>query len=319
MATATQAIRDFASINGSMTITVDSSARVLKRHRPPLWLRSGQGGGFKAPHVTPRDLVNLALAVTTVAAPDHRGQPSPITTAVQRVTEYRNLAVRGTINITPERRGLAAQILFPGNGCDVFGGEGGLGGDLERLVDLLARDTHGSADPILSAAYLTVELILDLPFPRAVIRFRGFELDAQDGLTRGMIDRATWFEYFPPQGALDPVNSQCGSTLTTQWNMQLIRKLADLWRDTLSHQAEKSTGAEASAETKTAASLPGEAAGSPDQPNDEPNKMGSQQTHRNRGEGEPQSRAESRAGHSIFSRTRSDSNERQNSAAVAKP
>jgi hypothetical protein len=48
--------------------------------------------------------------------------------------------------------------------------------------------------------------------------------------------------------------------------------------------------------SETAAFPARKAAGSPDQPNDEPNRMGSQQSHRKRGEKKPQPRAESRSG-----------------------
>lgn len=65
------------------------------------------------------------------------------------------------------------------------------------------------------------------------------------------------------------------------------------------------------AQSETAAALPGETAVCPDQPNDKPTKMGSQQSYRNRRGEKPQSSGESRSGHSYPLPHWSDPNERE--------
>lgn len=62
MTTGTTAVGMVALLTDLPRPTVDRIARQLKQHRPPLWSRSGQGGGKSAAHVEPPHLTNLIIA-----------------------------------------------------------------------------------------------------------------------------------------------------------------------------------------------------------------------------------------------------------------
>jgi len=108
-------------------------------------------------------LVNLALALAVA---------EPLTAAPQAVMGHRAVAVRQPPFLQPEHMGRTARLLAA---AAVFGGEGGLGDDLERLVELLTNPEQ-DALAVLAEAEFSVRLVVDPRHPQAVVRYRSVDL-----------------------------------------------------------------------------------------------------------------------------------------------
>lgn len=81
MATGSEAVDRITEVTGIPAATVARLAKILKQAKPPLWQRSGQGGGKSARHVEPFHLTNIALGLAA----------DPITRAPELVSRMRGM------------------------------------------------------------------------------------------------------------------------------------------------------------------------------------------------------------------------------------
>jgi hypothetical protein len=302
MLTAAAAEREISELTGTLPARVARTARALREARQGLYSEGKPGGGVNGNRPQLGHLVNLLLGLA-VADP---------ATAPSLVLGFRSLNLHpfdpSVFDPTP-----ATKVLFTEQGAfRVFGGPGGLGGDLERLVDLLASDAEAAT--ALRDADLNFEFTVDPGFPRVLVRCLG-DLSADrerpwptllygprlDGDARALLDHPAWRFM-----AASPATARI--VRKTVLDMPVFDVLAGLWAKAAAYE--------------TAASLAGEAADAPDQPEEEDSNStkGQQQSHRNRKGRNAQSR-ESRSGQSRFSPNRSDPNERdrQNSVGASGP
>ena len=170
MATGAHAVDWISKATGILPATVFRTARALREADPTLWPQAAKGGGRGAAHLEPRHLVNLALALAVA---------DPIAAAPKVVAGYRALIRHRPQHVVrPEHTGRAARLL-----TGVFGGADNLGGDLERLVELLADGVYRAINDqletdILREAGLCVELVVDPRVPASTrhlswVRFAG--------------------------------------------------------------------------------------------------------------------------------------------------
>jgi hypothetical protein len=168
VATGAHAVDWISKATGILPATVFRTARALREADPTLWPKAAKGGGRGAAHLERRHLVNLALALAVA---------DPINAAPKVVAGYRALVRHRPQHVMqPEHTGRAARLL-----TGVFGGADDLGGDLERLVELLADGAYHAINDqlvtdILREAGLCVELVVDPRVPRARVTFHGFDL-----------------------------------------------------------------------------------------------------------------------------------------------
>ncbi len=229
MATASEAIAEIAATAVILPSTVFRTARALREADTGLW---AQGSTGQAAHVGPSHLVNLTLGLVVAVA-------EPVSSVPAWMPHYRELTFPGPYRLRQEHRGAAIRILFedapdglplvPG----VLGGEGGFGGDLERLLDRLSQPGSDAA-AVLEAAWFTVELILDPRFPRARIGILPPDLPGNP------TPAAQWFHYTPqhnPAWNLLSPPPPAPFVPKVALRTPLFVTLAALWADTRQHHA----------------------------------------------------------------------------------
>jgi hypothetical protein len=262
--TATRAIERLAEATGTRQTACVRIARAMRESDTNLWPQGSQGHG-KEPHIEPAHLVNLTLGVAVA---------TPLIAAPSLVRGWRGLTLApGSLLFQPERMGWAGALLFPDSivqeghtlAGGVFGGEGGLGGDLARLIELIATIEDESMLDRLDASGLSIEFAFDPLFPRATIRWRSPEL-ASTG--QGPVEllyaprpntRALPHGLDPAWNFLGPP-SEAPISRTATVPFAVFRLLGDLWRDTIAHRAKEA--AKQAAKEETASSARTELAGS---------------------------------------------------------
>ena len=211
----------------------------MREADPALWPMAGKGGGKGASHVESKHLVNLALALAVA---------EPITTAPKMVPGYRNMLHPGPLYRRPEQIGPLSRLLFPDTIHQegkhsilrgVLGGEGGLGGDLERLVELMADpDLTDDQRDLLLHPGPEVNMIIGWIMPAAEVSYLDIDLEGRrmaisytpklnNSIPRG---RDPNWNFAPPQ-ANAPIIRRV--TLTAR----VFAVLAELWNDTLRFRA----------------------------------------------------------------------------------
>ena len=148
--------------------TVFRAARSLREADVTLWPQGSQGSGQEA-HVEASHLVNLALAI---------GVADPVTSAPKVVPFYRCLTSPTGHSVQLKNRDPFKDISESKEKYlgqvgvfldEIIQKDSNLGSDLERLVDLLARNKR--AAPALNAAYFRIEFVLDTAFPQVIASY----------------------------------------------------------------------------------------------------------------------------------------------------
>ncbi len=234
MATGAHAAERIAKATGALPSTVFRAARIMREADPTLWPEAGKGGGRGAAHVEPSHLINLILALAIA---------DPITAAPAMVASYRMFVYPGPQYLQREHMGQTAHMLFgtpspseqpdPVPAVGVFGGAGGLGADLERLVELLAGSDQ-NALKILGESGLTVELEVASRFPQATISY--FSLDLEDSIAGHKQE----FHYVPGQNTLGlRYATEAPIVRKAILYVPLFAVLAELWADTRTRSTSK--------------------------------------------------------------------------------
>lgn len=234
MATGAHAAERIAKATGALPATVFRAARIMREADPSLWPEAGKGGGRGAAHVEPSHLINLILALAIA---------DPITAAPAMVASYRMFVYPGLQYVQRKHMGQTARMLFgtpspseqpdPVSAVGVFGGKGGLGADLEQLVELLAGPWRDALE-MLQKSGLTVELEMASRFPQALVSY--FSLD----LPIDIAGHRQELRYVPGQNTLGlRYAAEAPIVRKAILPVSLFGVLAELWADTRSHNASK--------------------------------------------------------------------------------
>lgn len=251
MASGTQAVEAFAAATGTLLATVDRASVALQAAREDLWPLGKRGGGRTTPHVEPKHLVNLALALACA---------DPITASARVVRQYRHLRVAKNLHqeIASTRRELpdlpSEFPTWPGDvprtpydvltrkSRDIPDGIGlvatrlkNFGVTLGDHLDGLVREALQSPlerDGLLQLGF-SVGLTVDVN-PQASVSIR-YQLD--DGI------HTETSSYFPQSALGDhgsaPSRPPARPIRLVTLPFELFAVLADLWGDTLAHRKTK--------------------------------------------------------------------------------
>lgn len=228
MATAAQAIDRISGATGTLRATVFRVARVLREADVTLWPQGSAGRGQGA-HVEPCHLVNLALAMTMAdpitSAPEIVGGQRYSGRSAALIGDFRNLELPEPLQAG--RAGTLTEMLVARN---VFCGEGGLGGDLERLIETFADPTL-TDEQRRSLPLIQVHLTSGGIFPTALVRWE--DIDGDLG--------STSLRYIPSQevrqqhlGRREKPEAEIVTNKVL--NGQYFAVLGKLWADTKRHR-----------------------------------------------------------------------------------